>query len=486
MKKLLELLVISILILNGLGTVAGSVSYEKINEPNIEKSYTSSESLVIFNESYDFLIIAPEQFQTALQKLVDHKNNLDPPVKTILTNLEDIPDYPEGVDEQEDIKYYIKESIETWGIKYVLLVGAGVEGKELFPVRYAWIGTLPFEEKFPCDLYYADIYDIEGNFSSWDYDEDGKYAEFPDDLAAMDFIPDVYLGKLPCNNVCEVKTVVDKIIRYKEHNKITKKILLIGSDTNPGDPIGVYEGEILNEKVLEKLPGYSPIRLWGSNITKKNIRNGFHKSVDFVHFSGYGNYKIWATHPHDDMYTWIPPKTLISPSYGFLYYDFDRYRFNNIAKLPVVVYDGSNINRYTEFEECLGWKTVSRSGGGGIATFAPTGVCFVTDLWPRLRYMAWMTIYIFEEMYNNKILGKAWANCIMEYYYNFETVLDNRDCKTMCEFSLFGDPTLAIEDGENPQVRPVNKPLLPTLIERLIYYFPQFTKLIEQIIVKLS
>ena len=467
MKKILPLLVVGILVLSGLGAVA------------------VSESPVIFGDTYDFLIIAPEQFQSPLQPLVDHKNNLDPPVRTILTNLEDIPDYPEGVDEQEDIKYYIKESIETWGITYVLLVGAGVEGEELFPVRYAWMGFHPYEEKFPCDLYYADIYDSEGNFSSWDFDGDGKYAECPDDLPVMDFLPDIYLGKIPCNNVGEVNTVVDKIINYKEHNMMTKKILLVGGDTFPGDPWDIYEGEFLNEKVLEKLPGYTPIRLWGSDVTKQNIRNGFHKSVDFVHFSGHGSPLSWATHPHDDDAVWIPPPTWISRFAGFLYLDFDLYRFKNGAKLPVVVYGGSSINKFTEFEECLGWKTVSKSGGGGIATFAPTGMSIIDPehMW---RYMGWMEVHVFEELYNTKILGKAWANCIIDYYHTFESSLNKYDYITMCEFSLFGDPTLAIEDGEDPQDRSVNKPVLPTLLERLINYFPRLARLIRTLLTTIS
>ena len=455
-------------------------------DATIDIKYILPENPVTFPDEYDYLIIAPEAFESALQPLVDHKNNLIPPVRTIFTALEDIPDYPEGVDEQEDIKYYIKESIETWGITYVLLVGAGVEGEELFPVRLAWIASQPHEDNFPSDLYFADIYNGTGGFSDWDYDGDGKYAEYSMDMKNIDVHPDVYLGKLPANNAEEISTVVEKIIRYKEHNMMTQNILSIGGDSLPGSD--VYTGEYANEKVLEKLPGYTSIRLWGTNgkLTKPEIRKGYHSSVDFVDFSGHGSHMSWATHPPDDESTWIPPKTLISDYTGFLFFDYDIYLFRNGAKLPVVVFTACSNNNYIKSAECIGWKTLFKPNAGGIACFAeagighgPGGTAFVTTC------IGWMEVHIFEELYNTKELGESWGNCVSDYYNTFEAGgLDLSDWKTMLEFSMFGDPTLVIEDGDDPYVISVNHPL-PTLFERIIGRFPQLEKLLYPVLVKL-
>ena len=454
-------------------------------DATINIKYTLPESPVIFPDEYDFLIIAPEQFQSALQPLVDHKNNLIPPVRTILTDLEDIPDYPEGVDEQEDIKYYIKESIETWGITHVLLVGAGVEGEELFPVRLAWIPSQPLEDNFPSDLYFADIYDATMGFSDWDVDEDGKYAEYPSDMAEIDVHPDVYLGKLPANNAEEINNVVDKIIKYKEHNMMTEKILSVGGDSLPGSD--VYTGEYANEKVLEKLPGYTSIRLWGTldKITKGNIANGFFSCVDFVDFSGHGSVRSWATHPPDDEETWIPPGTIIpfSPKPGWRSEDYDIFKVNNGDKLPVVVFTACSNNKFTKAQDCIGWATVMKEDGGGIACFAesgighgPGGTAFVTCC------IGWMEVRIFEELYNTKELGESWGNCISDYYTTFEaTGLDISDWKTMLEFSMFGDPTLVIEDGDDPKSFPVHRPILTKILEKLIDYFPVIRLILERL-----
>jgi hypothetical protein len=192
---------------------------------------------------YDLLIISPKKFEKYLEPLVEHKNNLD--VKTKLITTGEIYEEYGGVDKPEQIKYCIKDIIETYNIKYVLLVGGlksqvyakprddanqGSKGWYL-PVRYTNLYDKP---KFPLaseettfdpgvisDLYYADIYDGKGNFSSWDPTNDGIFAAwaYPDPSVKndtdIDMVPDVCVGRLACRSLKEVKTVVDKIIKYE-------------------------------------------------------------------------------------------------------------------------------------------------------------------------------------------------------------------------------------------------------------------------------
>ncbi len=448
----------------------------------IDITYTLPDNPVFFPDEYDLLIIAPAEFESPLQPLVDHKNNLDPPVNTILVTVDEIPSGV-GVDRQEDIKYFIKDAIEEWGITYLLLVGAGVEGEELFPVRNAWLPSQPHEEYFPSDLYYADIYNGTGGFSNWDYDGDGKYAEWPTDFPNVDVVPDLYLGKLPCNNVDEVNTIVDKIIDYKAHNKMMKKILQCGGDSVPGDPEGIYEDEFSNEKVMEKLPGYTTTQLWGSNgkLTKQNIAKGFKNGVDFVDFSGHGSWASWATHPPNDEDTWIPPPTLISNYDAWIYMDYDFYMVNNAKKLPVIVFTACSNHKYTESPNCIGWKGLSKKNGGGIGSFAEAGigygpggsVCVETCI-------GWMEVKAFEELYNTKVLGQAWSNCVTDYYTTFSADLDRYDFQTMVEFSMFGDPTLVIEDGDDPKNIPTSTPFL-NFLENHPNLFPILRLLLQRL-----
>jgi hypothetical protein len=422
-------------------------SFYYCDKSTIEIKYTPPKNPIIFPDTYDLLIIAPEEFSKALQKLVDHKNSIG--IETKLTTLEEIPST--GSDDQESIKYYIKDAIENWGITYLLLVGAGFKQEEIFPVRYAWIGSGQYESKFPSDLYYADIYDGNSSFSDWDFDGDNNYAEYPVDMPAVDVIPDVYLGKLPANDVGEVKTVVNKILKYQKRNRMTNRIVQIGGDTFPDDAEGIYEGEFANEEVLTKLPGYSTKQLWGSNgkLTKFNIAKGYWRGADFVDYSGHGSYLSWATHP-PLANNWIPPTTLFSPYTGWLYVDFDLFFVLNARKLPVVFYNACSNNKYTESKTCLAWKTVKKAFGGGIAAFGASGIGYGSHGSSETeRVMGWMEVHTFEEIFNNKILGVAWGNCITNYFTTFQSDFEDTDYKTMLEYSMFADPTLAIEDSNN-------------------------------------
>ena len=455
-------------------------------DATVDISYELPVNPITFPDVYDLLIITHRQFKSALQRLVDYKNNLDPPIRTIMTSLDDIPSGV-GFDVQEDIKYYVKDAIENWGIQYLCIVGAGVNGSELFPFRKALIPSQPHETWFPSDLYYADIFNDTMGFSDWDYDEDGVFAEYSLDLYDMDLLPDVGLGRIACNNVQELEIYIDKIIKYKNHNKMVNKILSIGGDTVTGTE--TMEGEYQNEAVLEKLPGYESIRAWASNgkLTKANIRNGFRSAVDFVDFAGHGSPWSWATHPEAIEAQWIPAKTLISPWTGFRFNDINIYNLNNANKFPVIVFTACSNNKFTATKDVIGWRMICKEGGGGIATFAEAGIgsgpggerCVDEGV-------GLIEICIFEELYKSKIIGKAWGDAIVSYYNKRGPSFAMTDYKTMIEFCLIGDPTIAAEDGIDPRIRSANNPTFGGYIARLIEQFPILAKLFEIIIATIS
>jgi len=194
------------------------------------------------SSDYDLVIIAPSKFETTLQDLIVHKESFG--IRTFLKTTEEIYDEFTGRDKPEQIKYFIKDAIETHGIKYVLLVGGlnsliwakprddSNQGSKDWnvPVRYTNLYDNP---KFPLnsesdlhdpgvlsDLYYADVYKEGGIFEDWDPNDDGIFAAWgkPDveNDTGLDLYPDVSIGRLACVNNKEVKTVVNKIINYEK------------------------------------------------------------------------------------------------------------------------------------------------------------------------------------------------------------------------------------------------------------------------------
>jgi len=208
--------------------------------------------------AYDMVIIAPGKFSGELERLVEHKNSHG--ISTFLKTTEDIYSEYGGRDEAEKIKYFIKDAIEQWGIKYVMLVGGlksqfwakpkdnsniGSRGWYL-PVRYTnlWDNpAFPLDEEtihdpgVISDLYYADIYKEGGAFEDWDPNGDGIFAAWNkpgvENDTYLDLFPDVAVGRLACRSISEVQTVVDKIINYENGGcdpSWFKKMVVISGD----------------------------------------------------------------------------------------------------------------------------------------------------------------------------------------------------------------------------------------------------------------
>ena len=73
-----------------------------------------------------------------------------------------------------------------------------------------------YEGGYLSDLYFVDLYDAHGNFSSWDSNNNGIFAEWNSNgKDIIDMYPELSIGRLACINVNEVKTLVNKIITYE-------------------------------------------------------------------------------------------------------------------------------------------------------------------------------------------------------------------------------------------------------------------------------
>ena len=223
---------------------------------NIKITYENPKTNILpIENTYDLVIITPKKFQTYAQKLADHKNSFG--VNTTVNTTEQIYAEFDGLDEPEQIKYFIKYAFETWGIKYVLLFGGlkskiyakskddvnhGAKGWHV-PVRYSNFqydsdpsyNFTSDEPGYLCDLYYADIYKEGAVFDNWDSNDNGVFAEWSGNeiIDELDLYPDVAYGRLACRTTKEAKDVVDKIINYEKQQADPswfKRIIVISGD----------------------------------------------------------------------------------------------------------------------------------------------------------------------------------------------------------------------------------------------------------------
>jgi hypothetical protein len=432
-------------------------------------------------DDYKLVIIAPKDFSTALQPLVNHK--ISNGVTTKLVTRDDICDsvyFPaEGRDCAEEMKYFIKNAFDQWGTKYVLLVGGRnggiMEEKWWVPVRYSLLND-GGESSYLTDLYFADVYDSNGNFSSWDSNNNGIFAEWTNTKKdILDMYPEVYVGRLPCTSVSQVKTMVDKIITYETTTagkEWFKKMVVVGGDSAPveGDPY--YEGEEENKLALEYMTGFEGVRLWTSNgnfTGPQDVINGISAGCGFLFFDGHGNPMSWSTHPPNNESDWINGLQVKHMS-----------KLKNGEQLPVTVCGGCHNGQFNTslfnipkgiiqegfkyfkrtfflggwIPECWAWKLMSVKNGGSIATMAYAGLDWFAigdynqDSIPDCTqfYSGYTNTQFFKNYGVNKmtILGQAHSQALIDYLNAYPPMQEKLDCKTVQEFVLLGDPSLQI------------------------------------------
>ncbi len=424
-------------------------------------------------DEYDLLIICPTQWKEEIMQLKEHKEIHG--IRTLIATLDEINN--PGRDEAEKIKYFIKDCIENYGIKYVLLVGGRQGGilKErwIMPVRYAYLDDQSkWETRYLSDLYFADVYkyeDGEIKFEDWDSNGNGIFGEWKGFTRdKLDLMPDVYVGRLACRNKMEVRIMVNKIIEYETGSKGEwfKRMVVVAGDTFPqtGDPY--YEGEVSTTKSLEYMEGFEGIKLYTSLGTLKgpsDVIREVSKGCGFLNFEGHGNPMSWATHPPYDDETWIG---------GLIVSDMPKLSNKNMY--PICIVGGCHNSQFnvsllnllkikklyetyykSEWSpECWSWWLTRKIDGGAIATIGCTGLGYgyvgdynkdgIPDCIQGLG--GWIDIEFFR-IYGQEgkdMLGEVHSTAIANYVINFPVMKDVIDCKTVEEWVLLGDPSLKI------------------------------------------
>ncbi len=438
-------------------------------------------------EDFDLVIIAPEDFADALAPLVTHKIASGVTTKLVLRpEICDSVYFPaEGRDCAEEMKYFIKNAYDQWGTSAVMLVGGRHGGilneKWWVPVRYSHLDDdSQWEGSYLSDLYFADLYDALGNFSDWDSNGNGIFAEWnADGKDIIDMYPELSVGRLACANTREVEVLVDKIVTYETTASGADwftRMITVGGDSAPGYTF--YEGEEENKKALEYMDGFTPVTLWtsdGSFTGPDDVTAAINAGSGFLFFDGHGNPMSWSTHPPDDEDTWINGLQVK-----------DMPKLTNGEQLPVcvvggchnaqfntslceilkgLIQEGPKYFSYTFYlgewiPECWAWKLVSVSKGGSIATMGYAGLDWfaegdynndsIPDCTQFFSGFANTHFFLNYGVNNMTVLGQAHTQTLIDYLNVYPPMAEKLDCKTVQEFVLLGDPSLQIGGYATP------------------------------------
>jgi hypothetical protein len=428
---------------------------------------------------YKLLIITPAVFEKDLQPLVVYKNSIG--LSTRLVTLDTVYHqmYWQGRDDAEKVKYFIKTAMEEWGIRYVLLVGG--RASQIAPVWYCPVRYVnmvdDWDVEYLSDLYFADIYDASGNFSSWDSNNNGIYAEWYGGQTAgdagIDLIPDIAVGRLPCRNEHELQTMVKKIITYETTTAGQpwfNTMLVAAGDTYPQSENKNWtgaEGEYYGDRAIENMSGFTPTKLYTSDGTfsnKKDVIKEFRKGSGFTYLVGHGSPKQWGNHPFNSTAFTQGPNSN------------DMWRLRNKDRLPVVVVSGCHNSQFDvclrrvfnasdrykqeDIPECWSERILREKTGGAIAALGCTSLGYTKEDKTTFRGGINELEGAFFHAYgkqNITVLGDTWAAAITWYAQTYPVNWNTSgwgdswiDTKVMQSWALLGDPSLQV-GGYSPQ-----------------------------------
>jgi hypothetical protein len=176
---------------------------------------------------------------------------------TVIVGTEDVWDQPvtEGPDHRTDrIRAWLRQLRDSIGLGYVLLIGSpdprGSVPMQLTRPLGMLIPYYPPDlaealDPVPTDHYYADL---DGN---WDLDEDGDYAEYPDDdgLGGVEWDADAMVGRLPVygDDATALDAMLEAIIAYETdpspswRHRVLLPAAFLGFAGSPAPGGGSYE-----------------------------------------------------------------------------------------------------------------------------------------------------------------------------------------------------------------------------------------------------
>jgi hypothetical protein len=416
-------------------------------------------------DTFDMVIISPNVFSNQIQRLVEHKTNVG--ISTFLKTTEEIFDQYEGRDDSEKIKYFIKYAKEQYDIDYVLLFGGKkpLSFKWYVPARYSNLDDGFGHEYFLSDLYFADIYNDNGEFDSWDSNENGIFAEWGFSGDDLNLKPDVAIGRLPCRTKNEVDNVIDKIITYEntiyEENWFNRCIF-IGGDTFP-DNEG-YEGEFTCNTAAEYMSDFNVVKLYtstGDLSIPEDIVNEFNQGCGFFMTRGRGGTdRIRMVMPEGSEFVAFNIDYISDLSNAYMnpiciLGECIHGRFDvGILNILKLIQGDPEYNIYDCIPECIAWRLVREKEDGAIASITNTNICFGAigdnddngilddaEMYGGFLAVEFFRLYGEEGM---RYLGDIFMESISNYIEKFPVHTNKIHSKSIQEYVLIGDPSLKI------------------------------------------
>ena len=254
-----------------------------------------------------WVVVADEDMESVLQPLVDHRNNTAGSAEFV--SVQWIQNNQSGYDTQEKIRNYLKESFQSTGLIYALIVGDyGIT------TRISYLNVNGYTLGSTADLYYSDL------DGTWDGDGDHRYGENSD---YIDYYSDIYVGRFSTDISSRLQTMVDKTLDYEisptPGSWQTTALLPAGGLW----PEYGYYGRIVCDSIAKRIPGsWTVYKLYETYSSHPNNQIAYlNAGVSFCEPTGHGY--------ESGVYWYYNPPTDIISSANYT-------DLTNIDKLPIM------------------------------------------------------------------------------------------------------------------------------------------------------
>jgi hypothetical protein len=193
------------------------INYYDIRDEYLSELTPISEN----NEAYKYLILTTDSLIDSIydSDFIDWKTIIGHDIQ-IITTSDNLITSQTGRDFAEQIRNFLREYYLSWNIKYLLIVGDYTS----IPMRYCSPNPSGLAGTVPTDSYYADL--SYPDDESWDSNNDGYYGVYGQDNP--DFMPEIYVGRIPTNNELEIIYTLNKIVTFEKDTDSWKNNALQG------------------------------------------------------------------------------------------------------------------------------------------------------------------------------------------------------------------------------------------------------------------
>ncbi len=298
----------------------------------------------------DYIIVAPREFFTATQPLVQAR--LDAGMRVELVDVQDVYDeFGGGWLDSEAIRNFVAYAYANWerpAPAYLLLVGDG---------NYDFKDLQGRGERNYVPPYLADADPWMGETAA-----DNRFVT----VSGGDIWPDLHLGRLPAKTAAEVTTMVNKILTYPANASADAwkgRLLFVADNPDDGGNFRYFSDAVAdyfvpapyaNQKIYYGISPYTT-----GAVTRAAIVSAINSGRLIVNYVGHSAIQYWAN--EQLMNLAAVGQLTNTQTLPFM--------------MPMTCYEGYYIRASsTTNNSSFGESIVRKSGGGAIASWSPTGL----------------------------------------------------------------------------------------------------------------